>query len=1141
MKKLLSAIMMAIMVISPLLKPAEAHAASVMFTSVASQHNTTLALDANGRIWGWGWNVSGNLGDGTVRYSYWPKQITVTDNGVPVSFKEVKPGFNASLALDTNGNIWGTGDNGSGQLGLGSGTASVLVWTKLQVTDGGSAVVFKKIASLRGTSFALDSNGQLWIWGFRTGSPDFRVPTKQSLTDNHGNPAVFTALEGSDENGMALDSSNHLWRIYDGAYSSGELTVMDGGTEVEFQSIFAGGDYGSGIGRQRLALDTNGELWSWGPDEEGQQGNGAVTGIVGSPTKLSITDNGNPVKLVKITAGNMDVLALDTNGDMWTWGRNASGQLGDNTTVHSDVPHKVPVSDNGIPFQFTSLFAGYEVSYGLDANGLLWAWGGQGNTGNYGLLGDGGATTGQQLTPKRVYIQPQLSLSASVTSSTYLEPVTFTAAVTGAEGLHTPAGAVRFFDNGQLSNEVSLAVDGTAELTTSSLIAGSHNISALYMGDSMYASGVMASKVVTVVKPEAPVVMLTPSTTVNTTDPVNVSVTVQTYGASNSLAVLKWLPGDNNAAAFVSAGTDILAAKSFVVSSNGIYTVYAKDAAGNEAVNKIDIQNLISLPNNSVISPAAAGFDKYTGSVAHADVTTTLTLNGNTLTGIMNGAATLTPDTDYTVTGSTATISKAYLQAQPTGSLSLTFVFSAGAAQTLTITVSDSTPVSSGSHSKPSSTSTPGASGEPEKFIIAADASGGIVINVQASALVTETEADGTVIQKLILPEDILNQAAEQLKGASKPVIIIRINDTEKGVQVQLSGTFIAALAQSYPNAAIVTELNRSSLELKASVPDLAGLAKRLGVALSDLKIVTSMERASKSVGADLERIGTNMGFQTVGSPVNFRVMAEANGRSVEIRDFGGAYMVRAIVYNTGSGKGNVIAIQYDPVTGTVSYIPTHLSSRADGSKEAVMKAPHYSIYAVIETKDRSFTDMMGHWAKQDVELLASRLIVNGVSADRYVPEDSVTRAEFASLLVRSMGLSLEHDEGYKGFSDVSSTAWYARTVEAAVKAKLVNGVEADRFDPDGRISREQMAVMIARALTITSGDDKGQENNQTLAAFTDHDAIESWSKDSVGRTVRAGIIEGMDGGRFAPSQSATRAQAAAMLKRFLKKVDFIE
>ncbi|SFL06776.1 hypothetical protein SAMN03159341_10346 [Paenibacillus sp. 1_12] len=103
-----------------------------------------------------------------------------------------------------------------------------------------------------------------------------------------------------------------------------------------------------------------------------------------------------------------------------------------------------------------------------------------------------------------------------------------------------------------------------------------------------------------------------------------------------------------------------------------------------------------------------------------------------------------------------------------------------------------------------------------------------------ASALIMETAADGTSVQKLDLPEHILDQAAEQLKDSAKAIIIIKMADTKRSVQVQLSGASIAAIASALPSADIEVELSGSSLQLKASVIDLGGIAKRLGVAVSE-------------------------------------------------------------------------------------------------------------------------------------------------------------------------------------------------------------------------------------------------------------------------------------------------------------------
>ncbi|SFF07795.1 Alpha-tubulin suppressor [Paenibacillus algorifonticola] len=1143
MKRWLAAMMVVILFVYPMLLPPKAYAAGTMFTSVASQLNTTMALDANGQIWAWGSNISGQFGDGTNVSSHTPKKITVMDNGATVTFKEVKPSFDSALALDTSGQLWSTGDNGKGQLGLGTGTASTMVWTKVEVMDGGTAVTFKKIAALRYTSLALDSNGKLWIWGFRTWTPDPYVPSKMGFTDGNGDPVVFETLEGNEENGIAIDSTQHIWEIFNSQYMPSRLSVFDGAAEAEFQSIAVGAGYGTGT-FLIIAIDNIGNVWTWGGNDQGQLGDGQVSGDRWFPEKNPVLDSGNPVKFAQVSGGNKHVLALDENGDMWTWGMNAAGQLGDGTTINS-APHKVAVSDNGTSFQFVSLTAGFEVSYGLDQDGRLWSWGKQ-----Y-MLGDGGNGSGAQATPEKIFLQPTVTLQTSVASSTYLQPITLTASVIG--DFDTPTGNVEFRDGGLLLGTSSLAANGTATLTVSSLQPGTHAFTAHYAGDDFYLARTTSNLAFQVTMPDAPVISITPSTTAQTNDPITLNVTASTYGIGNSLFSLKWLPGDHGATAFAGAGTDILAAGSFDVASNGSYTVHAKDWAGNETVKKIEVVNIVPLPNDSLISPLAASFDKYTGEVANMDVATGLTLNGNTLSSIANGAAALAPGTDYTVTGSTVTILKAYLMTQPVGTTSLTFTFSGGADQTLTIAIGDSTPSPTPTPTpsatpSPTPTATPipsqnpasTSSNERPNYQIVTDSSGKVVIIVAPSVLATEKKPDGTNYQKLIVPESILNQAAGQLKDTANPIILIRIDNKESAVQVQLPASSIAAIAKSFPNAVIEVELKGSSMQLKSSVLDLENLAKRLGVSVSDLKINSTMEQVSDTVRNELMRVGNDKGFSLLGSVIDFQVTAEANGQTVDIGDFGGMYMVQAIVFEQAVAGDLVFAVHYDPVTRQVSYIPTQLGARNNGSKEAVMRTPHQSIYAVIRTDGPSFADMQGHWAKAEVEQLAARFIVNGISAERFAPNDSITRAEFASLLVRSMGISLEHDSAYKGFTDIASTAWYASEVEAAVRAGLVQGLTSERFGPNERISREQMAVMIARALTIVSKDGTEPVDSGAQVAFADKDLISPWAETAVAETAKAGIITGMDGQAFAPKDSATRAQAAVMLNRFLQAAGFI-
>ncbi|MCD1262059.1 xyloglucanase, partial [Paenibacillus athensensis] len=137
-------------------------------------------------------------------------------------------------------------------------------------------------------------------------------------------------------------------------------------------------------------------------------------------------------------------------------------------------------------------------------------------------------------------------------------------------------------------------------------------------------------------------------------------------------------------------GSTITIDKAYLAAqANGPVTLTLNFNAG--ATQTLTITVSDSTPSNSTISPTTATFDKNTADTSaghYQNVTTTVTLNGNTLSSIVNGVTPLISGTDYTLVGSTITISKDYLAAQANGPVTLTLNFNAGATQTLTITVS---------------------------------------------------------------------------------------------------------------------------------------------------------------------------------------------------------------------------------------------------------------------------------------------------------------------------------------------------------------------------------------------------------------------------------------------------------------------
>ncbi|MBQ7097121.1 MAG: S-layer homology domain-containing protein [Clostridia bacterium] len=160
------------------------------------------------------------------------------------------------------------------------------------------------------------------------------------------------------------------------------------------------------------------------------------------------------------------------------------------------------------------------------------------------------------------------------------------------------------------------------------------------------------------------------------------------------------------------------------------------------------------------------------------------------------------------------------------------------------------------------------------------------------------------------------------------------------------------------------------------------------------------------------------------------------------------------------------------------------------------------------------------HWAYDAVLELSKRGILNGKGAGIFAPEDSVTRGEFIKMITTAMALKNSGTE--TPFVDVAPDAWYAPYAAMAYKQGIVLGDNENRFNPDAKITREDMVTILYRALNVNA--------EGSALSFTDSGQISDYALVAVGYFSDKGIVNGMGDGRFAPKESATRAQAAKIL-----------
>lgn len=188
--------------------------------------------------------------------------------------------------------------------------------------------------------------------------------------------------------------------------------------------------------------------------------------------------------------------------------------------------------------------------------------------------------------------------------------------------------------------------------------------------------------------------------------------------------------------------------------------------------------------------------------------------------------------------------------------------------------------------------------------------------------------------------------------------------------------------------------------------------------------------------------------------------------------------------------------------------------------------------------QEKTFDDIANNSAKEYIEALASREIINGKSDTLFEPDSSMTRAEFAAITVRSLGLA---SNGEKLFADVGENDWFFPFVTAAYKYGIVSGISETEFNPYGLITREEAAVMISRAAKLCGLNTEYESSviRDLLSEFTDYMSTSDWARGSLAFCVDKKIIPIADT-ELKPKTAVTRAEIAAMLYKLLECADLL-
>ncbi len=193
---------------------------------------------------------------------------------------------------------------------------------------------------------------------------------------------------------------------------------------------------------------------------------------------------------------------------------------------------------------------------------------------------------------------------------------------------------------------------------------------------------------------------------------------------------------------------------------------------------------------------------------------------------------------------------------------------------------------------------------------------------------------------------------------------------------------------------------------------------------------------------------------------------------------------------------------------------------------------------AEISVPNKTFADIQGHKSQKEIEALASRGIISGMDDTRFVPDATMTRAQFASVIVRALNLPQKQVDV---FSDVRKGDWFWSAVGTAYYHGLVSGRTETVFDPAGTITRQEAASMVARAAKYCGMDtsmEQGAIMNQ-LTLFGDYPSVSNWARESVVFCYKEGILN-QDDWNIEPARNITRSEVAEMLYHLLEQAELL-
>jgi len=324
-----------------------------VLTEIVAGKYHTVAFDSDGKVYSWGWNLYGQLGDNSTSDSHIPvAEYSTVAWGK--TYSAVAVGESHSVALDSDGKVIAWGSNFYGQLGDNT-SATRHVATDVFTSGVLSGKTITAIAAGDYHTVALDSDGKIYAWGYNNVGQLGNNSTTESPVPVEVNTSgvlsgkTITAIAAGYTHTVALDSDGKV-------YSWGQNTNGQLGNNSTSHSSVPVAVYTSGVlsgktitaisagGYTTIALDSDGKVYAWGYNNVGQLGDNSTTQRI-IPVAVYTSGVLSDKTITAVAAGSRSTVVLGSEGKVYSWGENENGQLGNNSTTDSHVPVQVLNSD----------------------------------------------------------------------------------------------------------------------------------------------------------------------------------------------------------------------------------------------------------------------------------------------------------------------------------------------------------------------------------------------------------------------------------------------------------------------------------------------------------------------------------------------------------------------------------------------------------------------------------------------------------------------------------------------------------------------------------------------------------------------------------------------------------------------------